>query len=257
MTEIRFRVLAAVAIAALFGACQSRADTIVLRGGGQIKGKIVPGNPKRPTRVSVLTERGRNPLSFEKSQIAEIIAETSPLDGYLIRREKALISDAKAQYELGVYCEDNKLADLARMHYEAAIKAEDHFGPAHEKLHHVLHGDRWLTVDELKEAQGLVKYKGKWVTAGVKDQKEKQQATTAEQASWVRRLKLLRDALHSGVNDRRREADAQLMSISEPVAITPLIKVFGSDPPPVRSMLARFIGAIDGPEASAAWFPGS
>ena len=253
MTRTRFRrAIAAVVIATLVWASPTRADKIVLRGGGQIKGKILPADPKRPSRVTVLTERGKTPLTFEKTQIAEIIPETGPLDGYLSRREKASATDAKAQYDLGVYCEENKLADLARMHYEAALKADDGFAPAHEKLHHVLHGDRWLTGDEIKEAQGLVKYKGKWVTVGVRDQKEKQVATTAEQASWVRRLKLLREALLSGIDDRRREADAQLMSINEPIAIGPLIKVFGSDPPPVRSMLARFVGAIDGPEASAA-----
>jgi hypothetical protein len=252
MTRTRFRAIAAVVIATLVSASPTHADKIVLRGGGQIKGKIIPGDPKRPTRVFVLTERGKTPLTFEKTLIAEVIPETGPLDGYLSRREKASATDAKAQYDLGVYCEENKLTDLALMHYEAALKADDKFAPAHEKLRHVLHGDRWLTGDEIKEAQGLVKYKGKWVTVGVRDQQEKQVATTAEQASWVRRLRLLRDALLSGIDDRRREADAQLMSINEPIAIKPLIKVFGSDPPAVRSMLARFLGAIDGPEASAA-----
>jgi hypothetical protein len=250
MTWTGFRAVATALIGMSILASPALADKIVLRGGGQIKGKVLP-DPKRADRVSVLTERGKTPLTFEKAKIVEVIPQPSPLDEYLTRRATTS-SSAKPQYELGVWCEENKLFDLAQLHYEASLKADGSFGPAHQKLRHVQHGDRWLTGDEIKEAQGLVKYKGKWVTVGVKDQLEKQQATSAEQASWVRRLKMLREALLSGADDRRREADAQLMSIDEPVAIVPLIKVFGADPPPLRSMLARFLGAIEGPEASAA-----
>ena len=63
------------------------------------------------------------------------------------------------------------------------------FAPAHQKLGHVLVGDRWLTGDELREAQGLVRYKGRWIPRRRDDRREAAAAAGAEQASWARRIK--------------------------------------------------------------------
>ncbi|MDR3634621.1 MAG: hypothetical protein P4L84_12520 [Isosphaeraceae bacterium] len=227
-----------------------RADRIVLRGGGQVRGKLLP-DPARKDRVTVLTETGKTPLSFERSKVAEVIAEPSALDGYLIEREKAGAS-AEAQYELGLWCERHKLGDLAELHYASALAQDKSFGPAHQKLGHVLYGERWLTTDELREAQGLVKYKGKWITREEKAEREAEASVTAEQASWVRRLRQLRQAVALGSERRAREAESQLLEIRDPVAVKPLMRVFSEDVDPLRVLLDRVLGVIPGPEAAAA-----
>lgn len=140
----------------------ARADVIALRGGGQVQGKMVP-DPNDKDRVHVWMMSGRRPLSLKRAQILEVTPKSSPLDDYIVKHAKAG-SAAQAQYDLGAWCEQNKLNDLSRLHYEAALANDKAFEPAHKKLGHVYHNGSWVTRDELRTAQGLVKYKGRWIT---------------------------------------------------------------------------------------------
>jgi hypothetical protein len=227
----------------------ARADLIVLRGGGQIQGKMVP-DPKNKDRVLVWLLQGRNPLSFQKGQIVEVIRRQSPLDDYLVKREK-VAETAAAQFELGTWCEEHKLADFARLHYESALVLDSSFEPAHKKLGHVPRGGSWYSRDAISEAQGLVKYKGRWVSPTEKTKREGEAQTSAAQNTWLRRLRQLRQALISGPDDRRREAESQLMSIRDPDAVVPLLRVFGQDDRPRRILVALVLSAMGGPESAA------
>ena len=139
------------------------ADTIMLRGGGQVEGKVVP-DPKDKDQVQVWLVKGRKPLSFQKAQILEVVTKTSALDDYFDKKKKSS-ETPQGQFDLGIWCEQNKLDDLARLHFEDALSIDKSFEPAHKKLGHVFHGGYWVTRDELNSIQGLVKYKGRWVSA--------------------------------------------------------------------------------------------
>ncbi len=103
--------------------------------------------------------QGRKPLSFSKAQIVEVIPKASPLDDYFEHVKKAE-STATAQFDLGTWCEQNKLADLARLHYEAALLADKSFEPAHRKLGHVYHDGYWLSRDDLSASPGAGEVQG-------------------------------------------------------------------------------------------------
>jgi hypothetical protein len=228
----------------------TRADVIELRGGGQIQGKVVP-DAKNKDRVQVLLLQGRRPLSFQKAQILRVVPKASPLDDYVVKRQKAA-GTAEAQYDLGYWCDQNRLTDLAKVHYEQALSHDPDFELAHKKLGHTKVEGSWLTRDDLTAAQGLVKYKGRWVTADEKTKRQDSEKLTAAQGSWLRRLRILRQALINGGADRRREAEAQLMAIRDPDAVGPLVRTFGQDEAPRRIVLALVLSAIAGPEATAA-----
>lgn len=248
--RFRFATLALAGGLALLGVHPGRADQITLRGGGQIKGKVLP-DPAHPDRVIVLTPSGKTPLSFQKPQVQKVVPEPSALDEYVDRRAR-VPATAEAQYELGEWCAEHKLADLAEIHYEAALKQDKEFAPAHQKLGHVLYAGRWLSGDELREAQGLVKYRGKWMTPEERDGLEARAARGAVQASWVRRIRTLRQAIAAGPEPRSRSAEQQLMEIREPVAVAPLVRVLGQDIDAFRMILDRVLGGIPGAEASSA-----
>ncbi len=227
-----------------------RADVIVLRGGGQVQGKVLP-DPAHPERVQVLLLTGRKPVSFTKAQIVEIIPKASALDDYLVKRDKAA-QTAQAQFELATWCEQNKLTDLARIHYEAVVALDRSFEAAHRKLGHVYHDGHWLSRDELSAVQGLIKHKGRWVSPEEKARLDREDEMTASRQSWLRTIKLLRQSLANGPADRRREAETQLMAIRDPDAVGPLVRVFGGDEPDRRILLAHILAGIAGREATAA-----
>jgi hypothetical protein len=228
----------------------ARADVIVLRGGGEIQGKVI-ADPNQEESVQVLLLTGRKPLTFQKKQILQVIPKASPLDGYLVKKQQAGPS-ALAQFDLGLWCEQNQLADLARVHYEAALATDPNFEPAHKKLGHVRHGDRWISLDEARKVQGLVKYRGKWISEEEREKREESAQATAAQQSWVRRIKVLRQSLVAGTTERQREAETELMQIREPGAVVALAKVLGNDDPPLRFLLAHVLGNIPGKESSRA-----
>jgi hypothetical protein len=226
------------------------ADEIVLRGGGQVQGKVMP-DPRDKDKVQVWLLQGRKPLSLQKSKILEVIPKASPLDQYIVMQKKTA-ETAQAQFDLATWCEQNKLPDLAHLHFEAAVLIDSSFEPAHRKLGHIFHDGGWLTRDQLSARQGLVKYKGRWVSAQEKDKRDVEDKALAEQTGWVRRIKMLRQAIVNGSADRRREAEAQLMAIREAEAVLPLLRVLGNDEPAQRILLAQVLAAIPGPEAAAA-----
>jgi len=223
---------------------------ITLRGGGQVQGKVVP-DPNDKDRVQVLMMAGRKPLSLKKEQILDVTAKSSPLDDYIVKRKKAG-NTAQAQYDLGAWCEQNKLVDLSRLHYEAALASDKSFEPAHKKLGHVYRDGYWLTRDDLRAAQGLVKYKGRWVTPEDMANRVAEEKLDAARASWQSRIKLMRQAIVNGPTDRRREAETQLMAIRDPDAVVPLVRVLGKEEPHLRILLAEVLSVIPEPSATAA-----
>jgi hypothetical protein len=225
-------------------------DVIVLRGGGQVEGKILP-EPAGKDKVQVLLLRGRKPLVFEKARILEVIPKASPLDEYLVKKKTAP-DTAKAQFELGSWCEQYKLNDLARLHYEATLAIDKSFEPAHKKLAHIFHDGYWVTRDELSAAQGLIKHKGRWVSPEEKAKIDHDDQVATTQANWVRTIKILRQAILTGSPDRRREAETQFMAIRDPDAVVPLTRVLGNDEPERRILLAQVLSGIAGKEASTA-----
>jgi hypothetical protein len=238
-------------IAALpLAATTNRADVIVLRGSGQIRGKVLPTS-ERGNRVTIVPAKGKSLLTFQKSQISKIVPEPSALDEYVVKRVAGAYS-AESQYELGLWCEQHKLPDLAVHHYEAAVDADKSFAPAHQKLGHSLVGDKWLNADEVRQSQGLVQYKGRWISKEDRGRRQAHAALTSEQNALARRIQLLRQAIDVGPDDRRREAEKQLMEIRDPTAVRPLVRVLGEDTAPFRILLDHILGQIKGPEASAA-----
>ena len=67
--------------------------------------------------------------------------------------------------------------------------------------------------------QGLVKYRGQWITEEEKAKREESAQASAAQSAWVRRIKMLRQAIAAGSPDRGREAEGELMQIKEPEAV--------------------------------------
>jgi hypothetical protein len=249
----------------------ARADVIVLRGGGQVEGKILPAPAAKPEasaasaakskssvkpnpkdeRVEVLLLKSKAPLVLRKEQILEVVPKPSPLDDYIVKRAKAAAT-GPAQLELGQWCEGQKLDELARVHYEAALKHDDSLVEAHKKLGHVEHDGRWVSRDELRRAQGLTRHKGRWITEEEKAKQEEQALTTAGQASWVRRIKLMIQNLRSGAPDRKREAETQFMQIRDPEAVWPLMKVMAGGDADLRVLLAQTLGEIPGKDSARA-----
>jgi hypothetical protein len=231
-------------------------DVVSLKGGGSVRGKVLP-EPGNTKTVTVLMERGKTPLSFRKEQVVAVSPEPSILDEYLPRRlQMADSSRPEDQYDLAAWCLSHKLPDLAQVHYQATLALDPAHDEAHKQLGHTQVGDRWLTRDELRQVQGMVKYKGKWITAEEKGRQEADAGALAEEASWSRRLKILHAAIVDGGEPRRTEAEQQLREIRDEKAVRPLLRAFGRESVAIRTLLVRVLGDIPGSRAGLALVEG-
>lgn len=228
----------------------AEADLVLLRGGGHLQGVILPGD-SRSDKVLVLTADSPTPVSFHKDQLIRVEKSASPLDEYLIRRDQ-IKATAAAHYELGLWCEAKRLKGPAVIEYRRAAEIDDQYAPAQRKLGKVAHQGRWLTPDQLRAAQGLIKVKGRWVTPEEKERLDAANALNAEQNSWVRRIKIHRRKLLSDRQEDRRSAELDLLAIQEPLAVVPLVKTLGEDADPIRLLLLRVLGGIASADATAA-----
>lgn len=227
------------------------ADVIVMRGGGQVRGKVVPIPDSKEERVEVILPRSRSPLILQKERISEVIPEPSALDEYVERRAK-VEPTADAEFALGRWCEENDLADLAPIHYEAALKRDAEFEPAHRKLGHIERDGQWFTRDELREAGGMVLWRGRWLTEDEKAREDDDREAAEEQISWIRKIRDLDRDLRSGVLERQKAAEIELARIDDPEAVPALVKVMGRSTPDSRIVLAHVLGGIPGPAAARA-----
>ncbi len=230
---------------------ESRADRIRLSGGGVIHGVVLPADPEKPDTVLVQTETGSKPIPFTRKQIASVIEEDDPLDEYYRRLDK-IPPSAEAEYELGLWCEQNHMMGLAENHYERAVAQDKTFAPAQKKLGHVEFQGIWMTYDEMREAQGLVKYKGKWISREERERIAEKAEMSASQESWYRRLTILKRHLQQGTNEQRQQAEEQFDAIRDPAAIRPLVWLFGNEEEPLRVRVSHILGAIPGSEAQKA-----
>lgn len=249
---LRAQVAVGVAAVILATACASlaEADVIRLRGGGEMRGVLLD-DPTRRTDVQIQTANAWKPFVIGRDRLLEVVPERSSLDEYLPRRRE-VEATAQANYDLGQWCEARKLPGPAEYHYRRAVEIDKSFGPAHEELGHVLVGDDWLTVDEARKSAGLVKYKGKWISGEEKQRLDSVAAASAEEVSWLRRLKLIRQKLRAGSEAERAEAEQQLAEIKEPAAIRALVETFAQDDEASRVRAARIISGISDPKATDA-----
>lgn len=236
----------------VLGGSGSRADRIVIRGGGEIRGVVLPELAEKPDILRVLTRTSTRPMELRKAQVSEVIPDPDdPLRAYLERREQAPAS-AEAQVALAEWCESVGLTGPAQIQYQAALEIDPNSEPARRKLGYVFHGGRWMTYTEQRQAQGLVLHKGRWVSPQEKASAEEKDVFTADQLEWQRRLKQLRLAWLQGNAQQHDEAEAELSAVRDPAAASAFLQVFGGDPDLVRIRLAQWLANIDGPQGREA-----
>ncbi len=224
----------------------ARADRILLRGGGEIRGVVLPAGPDSDGPTRVLTATSSRPLELQPSQVVRIVEEPDdPLHEYL-KKSPSTAANGPAQVELAEWCEANGLTGPALIHYQNAVDAAPDNAIARKKLGHIYHNGVWMTSTEQKKAQGLILYKGRWLSPDEKRAVELQEGFASSQQGWMRRLTELRRQWMGPDAGPRGAAEAELATLSDPAAAAPLVRVFGSDSEAVRVRMTQWLAAIPG-----------
>ena len=161
MGPVRWSGLTAMALALLAGGVVS-ADVVHLTSGGKLEGKVT----ETATGYAVQLESGL--VQIKKDQVASIEKKASALELYEQKlaelKQAKKLEDADAQADLASWCTKNGLKAKAKEHYEKTLSLNPNHSAARQALGFQLFNGAWMTEVQVKEAQGMVKYKGQWMS---------------------------------------------------------------------------------------------
>lgn len=231
---------------ALFAAeTWSRADTFHLRSGGRLEGNLLNAseNPRKTYRIRLRTG---GDVTLEARDVSKVV---TPTREQLVYREtlKEMPDTVEAHMKMYELCKKSSLTRERKFHLEQAIRIDPDYAPARQLLKYKQKPDgTWAKLDEIKEAAGLVRFNGKWMTQEEARLAELREQREAKQIQWKRDIKRWQSWL--GDRGRRSKALAAFNAIDDPLAAEPIIELFWSDNRlAVRQMTADILARIATP----------
>ena len=146
-------------VAAIFAAttAATSADTLVLKNGGQLEGKL-----KSRTEKEIHFELTQGVAIFPVDQVADVKTGTTVVDELKAKFEALAYTDADGHYALAQWCRSQALFSEMRESLELVIQIAPDHEAARADLGHVRHDGKWLTSPADIEAAGYVRYLGRW-----------------------------------------------------------------------------------------------
>ena len=217
-----------------------QADTVYLKSGGKVEGRV----EVRGRHYLVKTDRGievRIPLGDVRS----VEISNSNRDTYKKKRAALVEGDVPGLVALAKWCETEGLkAEAVGAYKEILVSRPDHPG-ARKALGFVKFGDEWLTREEAKPREGLIRHRGRWVTPERKAELEAKEKAEKER----KRIRKLVRKVGSTIPDVKEEAEAKLLAYSDEEKFPVLLNALGYSDKPVRRYATRELGRIGNEEA--------
>jgi hypothetical protein len=135
------------------------ADTVNLKGGGRLSGRIVEQNAEK-----VLVDVGDGIVGVSMDRVEKIVKGPSTLDDYETRASKLGQQDLDGWRGLAQWASTKGLSLQARTAYQRVLAIAPDDAEARRALGFVQIDGRWLTEEESYRARGFVKYDGEWMT---------------------------------------------------------------------------------------------
>lgn len=190
----------AAAFLLLAAASGAWADTVHLRNGSSLQGRVIRKGDQ------VLVEMDFGTVAVAASEVLRIDSDLSPIQEFEERRREISPNDPDALVALALWARERELDSRARELLEKALAlAPDHEG-ARRALGFRLHEGRWLSDEQYFAETGRVKFRGAWIP---REEAEKIEREEAEQRDAAAARRMLAEAERSRAEAEARLIDAQ------------------------------------------------
>lgn len=236
---------------------EARGDLVRLNDGQILHGTIVnsdgtrtanrAGNePAKPISIRLLDGTVKE---VDGAEIGYTIIRPLKFEEYEDRQAK-VAETLDAHWELAEWCRKNGLDNERRYHLERVLDFDPGYEKAHRALGEVNVDGEWISIDEKKAREGLVKYKGRYVKPEEILSDERMQALKGAEREWMKKI---RDSYALLIGSDKPTALRDLNAISDPTAIKGLLHFLQNDPQiENRKLLIQILGRIHAPDATRA-----
>ncbi|QDU61939.1 hypothetical protein Pan216_28040 [Planctomycetes bacterium Pan216] len=242
----RPRILLPILTILLLAPVALRADVVHKRGGGFIRGRVLD-DESNEKKLVIKTKIGKQTVS--RSQVLRIERTTA---AYQAEATKAK-NTAEDQFALAMWCLEHDMDDEYEKLLEKVIQLDPNHAEARRRLGYSLYNGVWMTREEYKKSQGMVKYKGRYVLPQERDAAIRDADRQDQRREYFRNIRVWQKWLRQDRPERRQEATDELLAIDDPLAVEPLLSLLGEKgQDPERRLLVEVLKGIEGDESTAA-----
>lgn len=227
----------------------AKGDTIVLKGGGRITGKILeddrPAAENKPDDVLQIRTREGVVLAVPRTQVEEVV-RLSPVQAEYERLREKTPDTVEGNFTLADWCRDHHLPQQREFHLRRVIELDPDNARARALLGYQKVGNEWKTRDEIMKSMGYVLYKGRWMLPQQVQLEQEKEEQTAVHREWAQKIHRLLQRFETDPVGTEHE----LRSIRDPAAVKPLVLALKDERrDAVRLTLVDVLGGIGSPEA--------
>lgn len=227
------------------------ADTFRLSSGDEIEGRLL-NTDERPRKTYRIRLTTGGDVTLDAEDVARVIPPSPNKQRYLDLLKQMPSDTAKMHWIMAEQCEKLRLTKERKLHLERVIKLDPNHEEARKALGYKKTSDgKWATLEQIKAAEGKVRWKGQWLTQAEIERREAAGKRKEAKLEWQRKLRMWKKWLKDP--RRRSKAVEEIASIEDPLADEALIKMFWSETSvPLRELLAEVMGQLPSGRATTA-----
>ncbi len=221
------------------------ADLIKLKNGGELRGRVEDGRQQSgdegPTTIRTLSG---TQIVVEPAEIEFITRRPLKVERYetLARATPDTVED---QWELAEWCRKNRLTTQRDTHLQRVVELDPDHEQAHRALGHMQQDGEWTSRDEIMQAQGYVRHKGRYVSAQELEIIQRNESDRKAESAWHKKIRLWYGWLDRP--NRQAQGEARLRAVKHPDAVRGLEHFFAEEEDPARrSMYVEILSQIPG-----------
>jgi hypothetical protein len=232
------------------------ADIVYLKDRGKLEGEVIPTRDD-PDHLTVKTRFGN--IRVARSKIERIESTAAPAESKG-KEEKGkdeappeFTDTADDQFKFASWLRAHGQSAEATKKLERVIELDPNHAEARKLLGYKLVDGQWMTRDAEMEAQGYVKYRGKYILPQQKEALEQSETQSETRKELFRRVRYAERLLSSPDEKRQQQGFDLLQSITDPLAVEPIVEVLFERPDDAfRGVAIETLGSIEGRESDAA-----
>ncbi|HET6323226.1 MAG TPA: HEAT repeat domain-containing protein [Planctomycetaceae bacterium] len=226
----------ATAVIVMATASLGRADTLTLRSGALVRGRVLDATAALGHRPASKAEREEAARLVGVSTLTggRLILSAADVDAVSKRplvleefevRKRHTNNDVESQWHLAEWCKSRGLRSQREEALRAVLALDPDNLPAHQGLGQTKRDGQWRTHDEEMRSRGFVKFEGRYVAQQEVDILKKAHLRKRQDQDWLERVRSAVRSLASSDGEKRRRAMDTLLRITDAEAIPALNRV--------------------------------